>query len=254
MRFYKIPRLLFAPNQELIDLLEQGTGKPCYRMERGVDTVLFDPQRRNRGDDDLMIGYVGRLTTEKNVHFLADLEKALLAAGATDFHFSIVGQGAELPRLKAEMRYADFPGVLRGLQLAQAYANMDVLVFPSRTDTYGNVVLEALASGVPAIVTSSGGPRFLVHPGETGFVADDVERVVSHVRTLMGNPELLANMRVAARERALKASWNTVFELVYARYGQWLRDWPSEKNAATQPLATAAHRSNHSRVVSGVSS
>src|SRR5271166_3926560 len=71
LRFYHIAQVLFAPNQELIDLIEDGTGKACYRMHRGVDTNLFDPRRRDRTDDNFVIGYVGRLTTEKNIHDLA---------------------------------------------------------------------------------------------------------------------------------------------------------------------------------------
>jgi glycosyltransferase involved in cell wall biosynthesis len=103
----------------------------------------------------------------------------LTSSGLRNFCFLIVGQGAEQAWLKAQMRQAEFPGVLSGESLARAYANMDVFVFPSRTDTYGNVVLEALASGVPAIVTDSGGPRFIVRSGETGFVAKDLEDLTS---------------------------------------------------------------------------
>jgi glycosyltransferase involved in cell wall biosynthesis len=223
LRFYKIARLLFAPNAELIQLVEQGTGKPCYSMPRGVDTILFDPERRCRRDDRFVIGYVGRLTTEKNIRFLVDLEKALIEAGLRNFRFTIVGQGAERAWLQAQMRQADFTGVLRGEQLAEAYANMDVFVFPSRTDTYGNVVLEALASGVPAMVTDSGGPRFIVACGETGFVAKSLADFVNGVMLLASQPELLRRMRRSGRKYALTASWDSVFESLYARYDQYLR-------------------------------
>src|SRR5215470_3782809 len=104
LRFYKIPRILFAPNQELIQLLAQETGKPCYLMGRGVDTNLFDPCCRDRSDTTFVLGYVGRLTTEKNIRLLVELEKALLRASADKFRFMIVGQGAEEPWLKAQMQ------------------------------------------------------------------------------------------------------------------------------------------------------
>ena len=224
LRFYKIARILFAPNAELIELLEKGTGKPCYPMERGVDTTLFSPQHRDRPNGPFVVGYVGRLTTEKNVRFLADLERALQQAGMVNFRFLIVGQGAEETWLKSTMQQADFTGVLKGEALARAYANMDVFVFPSRTDTYGNVVLEALASGVPAVVTESGGPRFIVRDGETGFVANDLQGFVGHVQTLAGQPERADRMRVAARAHALTTSWDSVFESVYARYVKALKD------------------------------
>jgi phosphatidylinositol alpha 1,6-mannosyltransferase len=222
LRFYKIPRVLFAPNQELIELLTQGTGKPCHAMHRGVDTDLFHPRWRDRRDNAFVLGYVGRLTTEKNIRLLVEIERALEQAAVTNFRFLIVGQGAEEPWLKAKMQRADFLGVLRGEALARAYANMDVFVFPSRTDTYGNVVLEALASGVPAVVTDAGGPRYIVRHGETGFVARDPQEFTGYVQSLMVQPMQLDKMRTAARDYARAASWDTVFESVYAKYDQLL--------------------------------
>jgi len=223
LRFYRIAQLLFAPNRELVELVEKGTGKPCYPMYRGVDTTLFDPARRVRNDDGFVIGYVGRLTVEKNIHFLAELEKALLDAGLTNFRFLIVGQGAEEAWLRSNMRQATFTGVLKGEALATAYANMDVFAFPSRTDTYGNVVLEALASGVPAVVTDGGGPRFIVRQEETGFICRDARDFVASIRNLaMSSPRLQA-MRVSARAQAMKASWDAVFESVYSTYDRNLR-------------------------------
>jgi len=224
LRFYRIAQVLFAPNRELIELMEGGTGKPCYPMHRGVDTALFDPARRVRNDDGFVIGYVGRLTVEKNIHFLAELEKALIEAGLVNFRFLVVGQGAEEAWLKANMRNATFTGVLRGEALATAYANMDVFAFPSRTDTYGNVVLEALASGVPAVVTDGGGPRFIVRQGETGFVTRDSEEFVSGVRSLASQPGQLQMMRAAARAQAMTASWDAVFESVYSAYQRTLKN------------------------------
>src|SRR4029077_7832957 len=167
LRYYHIAEILFAPNQELIQLLEKGTNKPCFLMQRGVDTVQFDPARRDRSESEFVIGYVGRLTVEKNVRLLADLERELVRAGIVNFRFLIVGQGAGEPWLRANLWRAELPGVLTGDALGRAYANMDAFVFPSRTDTYGNVVLEALASGVPAIVSDSGGgPPAAFSPGK----------------------------------------------------------------------------------------
>ncbi len=225
LRFYHIAQVLFAPNQELIDVIEKGTGKPCYPMHRGVDTELFDPRRRDRDriDDTFVIGFVGRLTVEKNIRDLVGLEQNLMQAGLTNFRFLIVGQGAEEAWLRSNLQKADFTGVLRGEALARAYANMDVFAFPSQTDTYGNVVLEALASGVPAVVTNGGGPQFIVRPGETGFVARNLVEFSSCIQNLAMRPAQGENMRVAARTQALAASWDAVFESVYAGYEHGLR-------------------------------
>ena len=94
-RFYKIPRLLFAPNQEMIQVLEAATGKPCYLMSHAVDTTVFSPELRRRTDGPFRIGYVGRLTTEKSVRAMARLEQALLDRGHRDFQFVIVKKNAE---------------------------------------------------------------------------------------------------------------------------------------------------------------
>jgi phosphatidylinositol alpha 1,6-mannosyltransferase len=223
LRFYKLAQILYAPNQELIDLLERGTGKPCYLMQRGVDTSLFDSKRRDRSDDTFVIGYAGRLTIEKNIRFLAAIERALEGMELNNFRFLIVGQGAEEAWLKANMRHADFTGVLQGEALAKAYANMDVFAFPSRTDTFGNVVLEALASGVPAVVTDSGGPQFIVRPCETGFVARNVQEFARCILDVAGRQDLLESMRISARNYAIATSWDQVFEAVYAGYERGLK-------------------------------
>jgi len=137
--------------------------------------------------------------------------------GITNIRFLIVGHGAEETMLRRELKQADFPGVLRGADLSRAYADMDLLVFPSHTDTFGNVVLEALSSGVPAIVTPDGGPKFIVQDGTTGFVSPD-DNFATTIATLIRDPERLAAMRTHAREYALGCSWDAVFGRVYDGY------------------------------------
>jgi glycosyltransferase involved in cell wall biosynthesis len=100
---------------------------------------------------------------------------------------------------------------------------MDAFVFPSTTDTFGNVVLEAMASGVPALVTSAGGPKFLVDSGRTGFAVDGVEGFASALSTLRDSPETLSSMRTAARKAVQQFSWDAVFEKVHTNYGGCFR-------------------------------
>ena len=94
---------------------------------------------------------------------------------------------------------------------------MDLLVFPSHTDTFGNVVLEALASAVPAIVTPDGGPKYIVEDGATGFIVPD-EDFANAIATLANNRPLLTRMRENARTHALTCNWDAVFHRVYAAY------------------------------------
>ena len=107
--------------------------------------------------------------------------------------------------------------MLRGEELAAAYADMDLFVFPSHTDTFGNVVLEALASGVPAVVTPDGGPKTIVEDGVTGRIVRD-EDFAAAVAAILADPAQHAAMRKAARSYALTANWDSVFEGVYAAY------------------------------------
>jgi glycosyltransferase involved in cell wall biosynthesis len=169
-----------------------------------------------------------------------DIERGLLQAGLTNFRFLVVGQGAEDSWLKANLRQADFTGVLRGEALARAYAQMDLFVFPSLTDTYGNVVLEAMSAGVPAIVTDSGGPQFIVQPEVTGYVARNLTKFVDYIRTLSERSWHLSTMRVAARNHALSTSWDRTFESVYTNYDRELRSRVIGKKVRVRSQARVA--------------
>ena len=222
-RFYSAAQILFAPNRQLCTQLAQATGRPCVLMRRGVDCSLFNPEKRKRtpSDQEILLGFVGRLSVEKNVRMLARIHSGLEALGHRNFRFVIVGQGAEESWLRQKLPRALFTGVLRGEALAAAYADMDLFIFPSHTDTFGNVVLEALASGVPAIVTPDGGPASIVCDGYTGRVAPDA-LFTSAISELIENAPLHRHMRVTARRVSMTATWNSVFEDVYRGYSSVL--------------------------------
>jgi phosphatidylinositol alpha 1,6-mannosyltransferase len=227
-RFYKIPRLLFAPNSELVELLGKTTGKPCLLMSHSVNTEVFSPAFRERPASPFRIGYVGRLTPEKNVRFLAQLERDLLAKGHRDFRIVLIGQGGEEKWLRENMQHAEFIGWLTGKDLSREFANMDAFVFPSETDTFGLAVLEALASGVPAVVSPVGGPKYTVEHGKSGYVANHSGEFASFLENLMTQPALLESMSFEARQRALSmGSWEQIFAGMYKAY---------EHHAHTAPL------------------
>ena len=188
-------------------------------MVRGVDTDVFSPSKRTVNDGIIRFGFVGRLRVEKNVRLLVDLERRLLAADRTNFKFLIVGEGNECEYLEKNMSTAEFTGYLEGEALSEAYANMDVFVFPSETDAYGNVPQEAMASGSPAIVSNMGGPRFFVQNGENGFVADGLDEFVRYAIELIDDPAKLQRMKQSSIAYAATRSWESVFETVYDAYG-----------------------------------
>lgn len=230
--YYKIPKVILAPNQELIDLFAAGTKRKTFLMTRGVDTEFFSPAKRTVRDGTFRFGFVGRLRPEKNVRQLVELEKKLLKAGKTNFKFLIVGEGSEREFLEKNMRHVEVTGFLDGERLSEAYANMDVFVFPSETETFGNVVQEANAAGVPAIVTNQGGPKFIVRHGETGYIAESFDDFFKFSMELMNEPEKLAKMKKQSREFALSRSWDAVFERVYRGYAETYAISEAEKDSA----------------------
>lgn len=220
MKLNSLAQIQLAPNEELIKTIRTATRRSTFLMSRGVDTESFAPAKRCRDatDDTVTLGYVGRLRPEKNVRFLATIERELRERGVENYKFVIVGEGSEADWLKRNLTRAELTGVLHGEQLSRAYANMDLFVFPSRTDAFGNVVLEAMASGVPGVVMAEGGPKFLIEDGVSGFVArsdSDFSRlVVDFAQAGKAPPE----MREAARAAACKRSWTSIFEGIYRDY------------------------------------
>ena len=239
--YYKMGKVVLAPNQELVSILGKGTGRSARLMTRGVDTELFSPAKRTVSDNVFRIGFCGRLQPEKNVRLLVDLEKEIIKVGETDYEFLLVGEGSERAWLEQNLKRCRITGFIEGEQLSEAYANMDAFVFPSETDAFGNVVQEANAAGVPSIVSSVGGPKFIVRHGETGFVADNLGDYARFTLELMNDSEKLLEMRRRAREFAMSRSWDSVFETVYQAYAECLDI--AKKKSAKQNLHTVSYDS-----------
>ncbi|MGA7411802.1 MAG: glycosyltransferase [Bryobacteraceae bacterium] len=219
MRFYRMARFYLAPNAGTVELLQQRLApRPAYIMAHGVDLDNFSPALCPPGKRPFRIGYVGRLTAEKNVRAFADLERRLLAAGK-DFEILMVGDGGESHWLKKNLRRVQLPGTLRGAELASAFASMDVFVFPSQTDTFGLVVLEAMASGVPVAVSPETGARIGFREGVHGLSDGDY---ANNVLALLNDEKLRRKMGAEARIFACSHSWRSVFEQLYETYVEGL--------------------------------
>ena len=225
-RFYKTARLILAPNQDILDRLTRQTGKPGRIMLHGVDADLFAP-RPKLASEVVTLGYAGRLTAEKNVRFLAEVAEAM-PAGRTKF--LIVGDGSHRAWLERHLPPSTvFTGMLRGEELAKAYSQMDVFLFPSLSDTFGLVVLEAMASGIPVVSFRVCGPKSVVDDGVNGFSAGTPEEFAGGVKRLVLDRELRGKLGLMARQTAVGQSWEAVFASVYESYGTIL------SVAATQP-------------------
>jgi glycosyltransferase involved in cell wall biosynthesis len=207
-----------------------GQGLPWERLviwSRGVDTTLFDPARRSsalraawRSDDDHpVIVYVGRVSREKSVDLLPPMLGRLRALGLA-CRLVVVGDGPYRRQLSDTCPEAIFTGTLGRTAVAEAFASADLFVFPSRTDTAGNVVLEAQASGLPVVVSDAGGPQENMVPGVTGLVCEgsDPLRWANAVATLLRDSEQRRAMCVAAREYALTRRWDRALEPLFDTY------------------------------------
>jgi len=190
-------------------------------LPRGLDTRMFHPSRRDarfwqvRGlrDDEVGMLFVGRISKEKNLDTLVASTRRL-AEWKVPVRPLVVGDGPYLAEMKRLLPDALFTGYLRGEELANAYASADFFVFPSTTDTFGNVVLEAQASGLPVIVSDVGGPRDLVQHGRDGFVtkALDSGELAEAIRRLTEDPRLRERMGLLARGRVETRDWSEAFE------------------------------------------
>ena len=217
--FYRVPRVVLAPNDDIVSMLAARTGRSAHLMRHGVDTTLFSPARRTRAidDDELRVGYVGRLSAEKDVRLLVDVDRALTANNVRH-RLVIVGDGAERARLARDMPSAEFTGVLKGDALATAYANFDLFAFPSRSETFGLAILEALASGVPVLAMAHGGPRFYIEHGVSGWLANDDREFVEAAQSLARDAAMRKRLTCKGRGVAQAWSWDAVFDRVYEIY------------------------------------
>ncbi len=163
---------------------------------RGVDTALFHPQSVRLFGEEPVFLYAGRVAVEKNIEAFLRLDLPGVKV--------VVGDGPQLSELEARHPYVTFTGVREGPDLAACYASADVFVFPSRTDTFGMVMLEAMACGVPVAAFPAIGPRDLVTPGVSGALSDDLRAAALAAYVLD---------RGRVRQAALAFTWQTAAAL-----------------------------------------
>jgi glycosyltransferase involved in cell wall biosynthesis len=180
-----------AASQSLCDDLTAQGLKNVHLWSRGVDLDLFRPRGVSRiaGPRPVFM-YVGRVAVEKNIEAFLKLDLPGTKA--------VVGGGPQLEELKARYRDVVFTGPKSGEELAEHYASADAFVFPSLTDTFGNVILEALACGVPVAAFPVMGPKDVVVHGKAGILGPDLKEAALAA---------LSISRIACRAHAETFSW-----------------------------------------------
>jgi glycosyltransferase involved in cell wall biosynthesis len=192
-------------------------------LPRGLDTELFNPSLRepkfwtNRGTQGQVLLYVGRISKEKDLYLLAEIMPALRAK-AGPFTLAIVGEGPYRAELEALLPGAIFTGILNGRELGVAYASADLFVFPSTTDTYGNVVVEAMAAGLPVAVSDIGGPRELVKTSQMGRVlpARNAPAWAEGLAEMLAKPLTTEARSALALQAGSERRWESAFSRFWA--------------------------------------
>jgi phosphatidylinositol alpha 1,6-mannosyltransferase len=227
-RFYAACREVYVPSLSMAETLRADGLKDNFLLwPRGIDPVRFDPTKRSadwrarHGIDasELVILHVSRLVREKRIDVIAGTARRLLALGLAH-RFVIVGDGPGRAALERALPHAIFTSFLDGEDLAVAYASSDIFLFPSETESFGNVTLEAMASGLPCVCADATGSRSLVMPGVTGLLARPgcVEQFAEHIATLAGDDALRRRMGADARKRSLDFSWDETMARILGYY------------------------------------
>jgi glycosyltransferase involved in cell wall biosynthesis len=227
--FHNQAAVTFCPSETNRRVLEQRGFQNVCVWARGVDTQRFAPVHRspavratNGPEDALHLLYVGRLTPEKDLPTLFDAYRELAASdGGHPVHLVLAGDGAYSPRMQAiAPENVTFVGYLEGEALSAVYSSADVFVFPSRVETLGNVVLEALASGLPVVGAAEGGTLENVRDGVNGVLCSpgDASSFADGIRRVIGDRGYRETLAANARSWAEARTWDRAFAPLIAKY------------------------------------
>lgn len=218
--FYKQCKLVFVPSQSMVEILQDKKIETEFRIwARGIESDVFTPQKRSAEwrkshgfeADDVVITFISRLVWEKNLKLFADVVNRV-SRKRSNAKALIVGDGPAMEEMKQLMPNAVFTGFLGGDDLATAYASSDIFFFPSDTETFGNVTLEAMACGLPCVVADATGSKSLVEHEENGFVVpvERTDKFYKFIDTLTADNELRKTMGASGLEKSKNYSWDAI--------------------------------------------
>lgn len=244
-KFHNQARLTLVPTHKLREELSRAGYRNVEILARGVDNQLFTPERRSPelrrawgvGDDGLAVTYVGRIAPEKNLGLLIRAFEAIerLRPGA---RLVLVGDGPELAQLRAAHPRFVFCGPRSGEDLAQHYASSDAFLFPSITETFGNVLLEAMASGLAVLGYDYAAAAEFVRHGENGLKVgfDDEAAFIREAEWLAAHPAVLATLGAQARDTVLSISWEEIFHRLEGFYLRVVSEQEAAQEASLRKL------------------
>jgi glycosyltransferase involved in cell wall biosynthesis len=234
--FYRTCDLVLSPSPASDEALAR-IGLPEQRIarwDRGVDRGRFDPGLRGqmRLPGEITVLYSGRLSSEKGAELLAE---SFLAAHARDerLHLVLAGGGPEQECLRTRLgAAATFLGWLDSVELARTYASADIFLFPSRTDTFGQVILEAQASGLPVVAVAAGGPLSLIDDRVSGLLRDaEPQALAAALLELAASPRLRERLARGGLAAVSQRTWERAFERLADGYLSVLAESPSAGEA-----------------------
>lgn len=231
--FHNQCQLSLCPSQETRkELLRHGV-RNVEVCPNGIHPDIFSPDKRNEQvrkkygiKDKIGLLYVGRISREKNLDMLVDVMNILNKQYKQSIKLIMTGNGPYLDHIKRLMPdNVIYTGYLLGQSLSEIYASSDVFVFPSVTETFGNVVVEAMASGLPVVAVAAGGVKDNVENGYNGFLVspDNVEQFAAAVARLIEDDAVRKRMSHNARQYALGLTWDTVFDNLLQIYDNLLK-------------------------------
>jgi len=246
--FYNQCAQIYAPTDSMAAVLRAENMCGDVRLwGRGVDSATFHPSRRDEawraahgiGANDIAIAFVGRLVLEKGLDVFADTIDILKTRGVAH-KVVVIGDGPERVRFAARLPEAIFTGFLSDGPLARAYASSDIFFNPSKTETFGNVTLEAMAAGLAPVCARATGSMSLVDHGISGFLADGAaQEYADYIAHLAANADLRQAFRSAGRAQALRYNWDNILSGVLANYCEVLREATVRPSAMQPELAQA---------------
>lgn len=222
---YEKCEFVLCPSNQIVEELNKHGIKNTLFLPHGVDTEFFNPKKRSlkfRKEHDIdgktALLFVGRLVWYKDLNVLAGAYERLKKRD--DLAFVLVGEGPAREELEKQMPKAVFLGYQPGNKVAEAYASCDIFVFPSTTETFGLVTLEAMASGIPVVAAEASGTLDIVRDGKTGLLAKpkNVKDFTEKIEKIVTNKTLQNKMRKAALQYAKTQSWEKIVEKIMQKY------------------------------------